>query len=104
MSDKEVVISYISRQSSRRHLLEDDHAALVEALEEMTKKHGWELNVVQAEKLSKENQLAIAARTTVRVFLRSWLYICAAKGRASDWDPLFDVRRSCSACMVMVSR
>lgn len=104
LSDKNIVITYISRQSSRRHLLEDDHAALVQALEEMTKKHGWELNVVQAEKLSKENQLAIAARTTVRVFLRSWLYICAAKGWASDWDPLFGVRRSCLGCMAMVSR
>ena len=104
LSDKNIVITYISRQSSRRHLLEDDHAALVQALEDMTKKHGWELNVVQAEKLSKENQLAIAARTTVRVFLRSWLYICVVRGRASDWDPLFDVRRSCLGCMAMVSR
>ncbi|KAI1791279.1 hypothetical protein LXA43DRAFT_434399 [Ganoderma leucocontextum] len=65
LSDKNIVITYISRQSSRRHLLEDDHAALVAALEEMTKKHGWELNVVQAEKLSKEDQLAVAARTTI---------------------------------------
>ena len=68
LSDKDIVITYISRQSSRasRHLLEDDHAALVEALDAMVKKHGWQLNVVEAEKLSKEQQLAIAARTTVR--------------------------------------
>lgn len=65
MRDSEVVITYISRQASRRHLLDPDHTALVAALEEMVKKHGWELNVVQAEKLSKEQQLAIAARTTV---------------------------------------
>ena len=65
LSDKEVVISYISRQSSRRHLLPDDHAALVKALSDMAEKHGWELNVVEAEKLSKEQQLAIAARSTV---------------------------------------
>ncbi|TBU56877.1 hypothetical protein BD310DRAFT_930441 [Dichomitus squalens] len=67
LSDKDIVITYISRQSSRasRHLLEEDHAALVATLEEMVKKHGWELNVVEAEKLSKEQQLAIAARTTI---------------------------------------
>ncbi|KAH9940546.1 uncharacterized protein BXZ73DRAFT_98977 [Epithele typhae] len=65
LSDKEVVISYISRQSARRHLIEADHAALVTALEEMTAKHGWELNVVEAEKLSKEQQLEIAAKSTI---------------------------------------
>ncbi|KAI8975904.1 hypothetical protein BD414DRAFT_423543 [Trametes punicea] len=63
--DSDIVVTYISRQASRRHLLDDDHAALVEALQEMCGKHGWELNVVEAEKLSKEEQLAIAARTTV---------------------------------------
>ncbi|KAI0633648.1 hypothetical protein C8Q77DRAFT_1271579 [Trametes polyzona] len=65
LKDSEIVITYISRQSSKRHLLEPDHAALVAALEEMAKRHGWELNVVEAEKLSKEQQLSIAARTTV---------------------------------------
>ncbi|KAI0674799.1 hypothetical protein C8Q78DRAFT_1075167 [Trametes maxima] len=65
LHDKDIVITYISRQASRRHLLEPDHTALVKALEDMVKKHGWELNVVQAEKLSKEQQLSIAARTTV---------------------------------------
>ncbi|KAI0331223.1 hypothetical protein GY45DRAFT_1345495 [Cubamyces sp. BRFM 1775] len=63
--DSDIVITYISRQASRRHLLDPDHAALVEALQAMCTKHGWELNVVEAEKLSKEQQLAIAARTTV---------------------------------------
>ncbi|RDX47978.1 hypothetical protein OH76DRAFT_1353103 [Lentinus brumalis] len=65
LSDKDIVITYISRQSARRHLLDDDHAALVQALEDMVKKHGWELNVVQAERLSKEQQLQIAAKTTI---------------------------------------
>ncbi|RPD78405.1 hypothetical protein L226DRAFT_291635 [Lentinus tigrinus ALCF2SS1-7] len=65
LSDKDIVITYISRQSARRHLLDDDHAALVKALEDMVKKHGWELNVVQAEHLSKEQQLQIAAKTTI---------------------------------------
>ncbi|CDO72793.1 hypothetical protein BN946_scf184994.g46 [Trametes cinnabarina] len=63
--DSDIVITYISRQAARRHLLDPDHDALVAALEAMCKKHGWELNVVQAEKLSKEQQLAIAARTTL---------------------------------------
>ena len=83
ISDKDIVITYISRQSARRHLLDDDHAALVKALGEMVKKHGWELNVVEAERLSKEEQLKIAARTTVRPLI---LYVLRER---LIHDPLF---------------
>ncbi|CCM05689.1 uncharacterized protein FIBRA_07920 [Fibroporia radiculosa] len=62
-----IVVTYISRQGSRRHLIDDDHATLVEALTSMCDAHGWELNVVQAERLSKEEQLALAARTTIMI-------------------------------------
>ncbi|KAK0449415.1 hypothetical protein EV421DRAFT_1889176 [Armillaria borealis] len=48
MPDK-VVITYISRQGGRRKL----------ALEEL-----WELNVLQAEEMTKEDQLGVIARTT----------------------------------------
>jgi hypothetical protein len=37
----------------------------VRALTELCEKRGWELNVVAMERLSKEEQLAVAARTTV---------------------------------------
>jgi hypothetical protein len=60
-----IVVSYISRQSVRRRLIDADHERLVSALEELCIRRGWELNIVQAEKLSREEQLAIAARTTV---------------------------------------
>lgn len=59
------LVTYISRQSSRRRLTAQSHAGLVKALEERAKKVGFELLVIEAEKFSKEEQIAIAARTTV---------------------------------------
>lgn len=59
------LVTYISRQSSRRRLTPAAHAELVEALEARSKKVGFELMIIEAEKLSKEEQIAIAARTTV---------------------------------------
>jgi hypothetical protein len=76
---QDVVITYISRQGSRRHLIHDDHDRLVSALQQMVKRKNeespglgrdrrarrWELNVVQAEKMTKEEQLRVIAKTTV---------------------------------------
>lgn len=99
LSDKDVVITYISRQSARRHLLDDDHAALVKALEDMAKKHGWELVVVEAEKLSKEEQLKIAARTTVRTH-----HYITFTGADRLYFPFPTLRRFSLECMAMVSQ
>jgi hypothetical protein len=63
----EVVVTYISRQHVKRHLIAEDHEGLVRALTEMCDRRGWELNVASMERLSKEEQLALAARTTVSV-------------------------------------
>ena len=62
---EEVVVTYVSRQAVKRHLIDDDHEGLVGALTEMCERRGWELNIVAMERLSKEEQLAVAARTTV---------------------------------------
>nr|XP_019007353.1 uncharacterized protein I206_07919 [Kwoniella pini CBS 10737]OCF46134.1 hypothetical protein I206_07919 [Kwoniella pini CBS 10737] len=59
------VITYISRQSSRRRLTKESHEELVKALEERSKKLGWELIIVEAEKMTKEEQFALAGRTTI---------------------------------------
>jgi hypothetical protein len=59
------LVTYISRQSSRRRLTVQAHAELVKALDERAKKVGFELLVIEAEKFSKEEQIAIAAKTTV---------------------------------------
>ncbi|WVW80851.1 hypothetical protein I302_102841 [Kwoniella bestiolae CBS 10118] len=59
------VITYISRQSSRRRLTKESHEDLVKALEERSKRLGWELVIVEAEKMSKEEQFALAGRTTI---------------------------------------
>lgn len=60
------LVTYISRQSSRRRLTAESHADLVKALEKHSKAKGWELQIVEAENMSKEEQLNLAARTTVR--------------------------------------
>jgi hypothetical protein len=73
-----VVITYISRQnSSRRKLIPEDHDVLVKELETLvkrkneendldeTKKRKWELHVLQAEKMTKDEQVRAAAKTTV---------------------------------------
>lgn len=61
-----VAITYISRQSGgRRKLVEKDHLLLVESLEKLCRKHEWDLQVVDAASLAQEEQLAIAAKTTV---------------------------------------
>lgn len=59
------LVTYISRQSSRRRLTPESHEDLVQALEKHSKAKGWELKIVEAEKLTKEEQLDLAARTTV---------------------------------------
>lgn len=62
---QEIVVTYISRQGARRHLIEEHHDALAQALEEMCTAHGWELNIVMAERLTKDEQVELMARTTV---------------------------------------
>ncbi|KAF5375406.1 hypothetical protein D9615_007992 [Tricholomella constricta] len=65
---EKVVITYISRQGvSRRKLKGKDHEGLVAALEALVarKGDGWELVVLQAEKLTKDEQVRAAARTTI---------------------------------------
>jgi hypothetical protein len=62
---EEVVVTYISRQAVKRHLVTEDHEGMVDALTELCERRGWELNIVPMERITKEEQLAIAARTTV---------------------------------------
>jgi hypothetical protein len=63
---EKIVITYISRQSARRRLIPENHDLLVDELDKLTKRRGWEFNLVQAEHISKDEQVKIAARTTVR--------------------------------------
>ena len=60
-----VVITYISRQAARRHLIPEDHQRLVASLQEMSVRRGYELIIIEAEKLSKDEQIRVMARTTV---------------------------------------
>lgn len=65
ISRDKAVITYISRQAARRHLIREDHELLVASLEELASRKGYELIIIEAEKLSKDDQIAIMARTTV---------------------------------------
>lgn len=60
-----IVITYINRQGGRRYLIESDHERLVEELSALAQRRGWEFNNVKAQLLSQEEQMALAARTTV---------------------------------------
>ena len=86
------VITYISRQGGRRSLIPTDHDRLVAALDELAKRRGWKFNHVKAQEMTKEQQLALVASTTVRPFSCSRVI-----GPNSDWNT--NVPRSLLASM-----
>ncbi|KIY49993.1 hypothetical protein FISHEDRAFT_40033 [Fistulina hepatica ATCC 64428] len=60
------VITYVSRQEwGRRMLIKEDHEKLVQELEKLCDTHGYEVNIVSMDKLSRLQQLQLAARTTI---------------------------------------
>ena len=65
------VVTYISRQSSRRRLTPESHADLVAAVTARAEKIGFDFIIVEAEKMTKEAQYALAAKTTVSQGCRS---------------------------------
>ncbi|KAF8891721.1 hypothetical protein BD779DRAFT_1670694 [Infundibulicybe gibba] len=66
-----VVITYINRQGVRRHLIQEDHDGLVAELEDLVRRKkvedgvDWELNIVQPELMSKDDQVKLIGRTTI---------------------------------------
>ncbi|TDL21871.1 hypothetical protein BD410DRAFT_771196 [Rickenella mellea] len=64
------VITYISRQGwGRRMLREKDHEELVRQLMHLKDRYGYEVNVVNMDKLPRAEQLQLAARTTIMMGL-----------------------------------
>ncbi|KAG8848042.1 hypothetical protein FRB96_001334 [Tulasnella sp. 330] len=65
------VITYISRQgwgvAGGRKLLASAHDSLAEALKGLEASHGYEVHVVEMERLSKAEQMELAARTTIMI-------------------------------------
>lgn len=60
------VITYISRQGwGRRMLIEADHERLVKELHRLRDERGYEVNIVKMDKLSRIEQIQLAARTTI---------------------------------------
>ncbi|KAJ6505304.1 hypothetical protein C8R45DRAFT_972313 [Mycena sanguinolenta] len=65
-----ILITYISRQSAgQRKLTPESHEGLVRELKALADRKGpkWEFLEVEAEKISKDEQLKIAARTTILI-------------------------------------
>ncbi|KAL4078327.1 hypothetical protein V8B97DRAFT_1252296 [Scleroderma yunnanense] len=76
-----MTITYISRQGSRRRLIPEDHDILVKELEDLVARKNaqvmltkgsdglggkeWVLNIVQAEKLTKDEQVRLMAQTNI---------------------------------------
>jgi len=60
------VITYISRQGwGRRMLIPSHHDKLVQELYKLRDKYGYEVNVVNPEKMARVEQIRLAARTTI---------------------------------------
>ncbi|THV02700.1 hypothetical protein K435DRAFT_775344 [Dendrothele bispora CBS 962.96] len=63
-----VVVTYLSRQpSARRKLTPEAHESLVKALEETCQRRGWEFILMEPEKMGKDEQVRVAARTTILI-------------------------------------
>ncbi|KAF8316420.1 hypothetical protein DL93DRAFT_2056393 [Clavulina sp. PMI_390] len=60
-----IVISYVSRQGWRRRLIEEDHELLEKSVKELCERKGWEYLLFHPEKYTLDEQLKIAARSTV---------------------------------------
>lgn len=64
------VITYVSRQGwGRRELKPADHEGLVKELKGLEEKYGWEVNIVSMDKISRDEQIRLSARTTVSLAL-----------------------------------
>ena len=64
--NEKYVITYISRQEwGRRMLIPSHHEQLVRELNALRDMYGYEVNIVSMDKLSREEQLKLAGRTTV---------------------------------------
>jgi len=60
------VITYISRQDwTQRKLIPENHDRLVAALMKLQADYGYEINIVSMEKVSRDEQIRLAGRTTI---------------------------------------
>lgn len=91
LPSEKIVVTYIERQSVRRHLIREDHELLVKSLREMCQRRGWELVIMKGEALSKDQQLQIASKTTVRTcicYFATVILPLSAVSRRRSWQRL----------------
>lgn len=66
LDNSKLVITYVSRQGGGRRMLRpEDHETLVKELHMLRARHGYEVNIVSMEKLSRAEQMQLAGRTTI---------------------------------------
>ncbi|EJT99480.1 hypothetical protein DACRYDRAFT_69179 [Dacryopinax primogenitus] len=66
--EEKPVITYVSRQNwNTRSLRAEDHETLVKALYRLRDTYGYEVNVVTMDTLTRSEQIALAARTTILI-------------------------------------
>lgn len=64
--NQKYVITYISRQAwGRRMLRQKDHEKLVDELYKLRDRYGYEVNIVNMDKLTRAEQFQLSGRTTV---------------------------------------
>ncbi len=68
--EQEVRIAYVSRQGGRRSLIQEDHERLVRELTSLVAKKRalnkpWALDVVEAQRMSKDEQVRLFSKATV---------------------------------------
>ena len=91
------VITYISRQGwGRRMLIPADHDKLVRELYKLRDKYGYEVNVVNPEKMPRVEQIRLAARTTVnichRYIVRTLIHIFLLDYDGCPWERSYVAR------------
>lgn len=75
------VITYISRQGwGRRMLIQEHHERLVEELYKLQDSYGYEVNIVEMDKLTRAEQMILSGRTTVSASFVS--HSCDTHGHA----------------------
>ncbi|KAI0700188.1 hypothetical protein BC835DRAFT_1412209 [Cytidiella melzeri] len=64
--EKVPVITYISRQGwGRRMLIQEHHERLVQELNQLRDDYGYEVNIVNMDKLTRAEQMILSGRTTI---------------------------------------
>ena len=114
-----IVITYIDRQNAnQRNFVESDHLGLIQAMQELVDRKNrermalsrqdiqekilleWEFNVMEAGKLTKDEQVRLAARTTVCFYFFFFVLLSHRNNRLCLVYMAMDSRTSCGCNLI----